>query len=60
MTPEEIYDRLQNALTLLQSIRRRDIFTKREQDLLWICFDNMNEIKDLLVSRLPPTISEDD
>ena len=26
MTPEEIYDRLQNAITLLASIRRRDIF----------------------------------
>ena len=60
MTPEEIYDRLQNAITLLASIRRRDIFSKREQDLLWICYDNMTEIKDLLVSRLPPTISSED
>ena len=59
MTPEEIYLRLQNALTLLASIRRRDIFTKREQDLLWICFDNMTEIKDLLVSRLPPIVGEE-
>ena len=58
MNPEEIYKRLESAIKDLNMIRSRDIFSANEQALLYICVDNLGEIKDLLVTKLPPIVAD--
>ena len=58
MTPREIYNQLLSAIGSLNKIRSRDVFSANEQALIYICIDNLNEIKDLLISKLPPIVAD--
>ena len=58
MDPLKIYNHLNTAIQQLGMVRERDIFTDNERALLFICYDNMVEIRDLLSGRLPSVSAE--